>query len=135
MKQLNKIIVVVVVAIAFGSIGYIAGTCVSNKSHSKQLSAIRKAWYNASIETENFCAKLYAEGYLLEEDHNNPTVASLWAQGILVGTSYTLESMNQVAIAFGEDPIVLSDINTIRQRIENIATSMIRDGEVSEKQN
>lgn len=101
------------------------------KSHEKQISEIRSAWYKVCIEEEEFCAELYAKGYLLEQDHNNPTFASIWTQGLQLGTAHTLEAMNQVAIAFGENPIVLSDVNTIRQRIENIATDMIKNGKVS----
>lgn len=127
---MKKYIIGGIVAIALGAIGYISGVYVSNKSHAKQLFEIREAWYKACIEEENFCAELYAKGYLLEEDHNNPTFASIWVQGIQVGTSHALESMNRVAVAFGVNPLVLSDANIIQQRIENIATSMIRDGKV-----
>lgn len=125
----RNLIVIIASSVAFGIIGYFVGTAISNVSHQKQLQDIRSAWYKAAIAEEEFCAKLYTN-FLLEEDHNNPTMASIWVQGIQVGTSHALESMNQVAIAFGENPIVLSDIKTIQERIENIAIDMIKNGEV-----
>lgn len=128
---MKRYIILCVIAIVSLSIGYFVGNGVCMKSHEKQISEIRSAWYKACIEEEEVCAELYAKGYLLEQDHNNPTFASIWTQGLQLGTAHTLEAMNQVAIAFGENPIVLSDVNTIRQRIENIATDMIKSGKVS----
>ena len=128
---MKKYILGSVVAIALGIIGYFLGKVESRK----QISEIRDAWYKASIEEEKFCAELYAKCYLMEEDHNNPTYASLMAQGLILGTSHALGGMNQVAIAFGEDSLLLSDVNTIMQRIENIGISMINDGKITDNQN
>ena len=131
MKTKKTVLIAAVAAVVCGVSGYFIGTGVSKHSHREQISEIRKAWYESAIAEEKFCAELYAKCVLLDETPDNPTFASIWGLGILLGTSHALESMNQVAIAFGENPILLSDINTTEQRIENIAKSMIQNGEIS----
>lgn len=125
----KTIIGIIISSVAFGILGYFIGTGISNNTHQKQLQEIRKAWIATCQAEEEFCAELYTN-YLLEEDHNNPTIASIWVQGIQIGTSHALESMNQIAIASGINPLVLSDMNTTQKRIENIALKKIQDGEI-----
>lgn len=126
---MKKILFGIIVGFVILGIGFVIGYTYTSKHYKTKLLEVRTAWYQAAMDEEERCAETYAKYYY--SDTTNLTYASFMAVGELVGTSYTIESMNKVLIALGENPLFLCDLSIISTRIENIAKRMIEEGKIT----
>ena len=112
---MKKWIIVAIVAMFFGIVGYFVGAIRTSGIYENQIEKIRETCLDATFAAERDCADFYSS---FEDDNSAESIS---AYGVVVGTSTTISYMNEVLIACGMDEILLSDATTIKKRIINAA--------------